>query len=276
MYNFNLLKNDLNLQFNLIIDQYQNDKLINQMLKYSILNGKRLRSILLISLLQNQQIDYIYHLALIVELYHSCSLVIDDLPSMDNDDYRRGELSFHKKYGIEKTLYFIGYVLHFIGLIINDKIKDKKLLNQLRLIIHKNLGINGAALGQYLDLTPTIYKNEKQFLNLLDKKTTTFFNLSFEIANLYYKFYFKKIPYHFGLAFQLYDDFIDYHQDLNKNNNFVANYLIIFGKEKAFIKFNKSINYLLKNLINLNINKIVIQEIIDFLIQKVNLVYQSL
>lgn len=276
MYNFNLLKNDLNLQFNLIIDQYQNDKLINQMLKYSILNGKRLRSILLISLLQNQQIDYIYHLALIVELYHSCSLVIDDLPSMDNDDYRRGELSFHKKYGIEKTLYFIGYVLHFIGLIINDKIKDKKLLNQLRLIIHKNLGINGAALGQYLDLTPTIYKNEKQFLNLLDKKTTTFFNLSFEIANLYYKFNLKKIPYHFGLAFQLYDDFIDYHQDLNKNNNFVANYLIIFGKEKAFIKFNKSINYLLKNLINLNINKIVIQEIIDFLIQKVNLIYQSL
>lgn len=282
MINFNLKKNLLDQKFLNIIDFYQKDIIINQMLKDAIHNGKRLRSILLICLLEHHHLEYLYHLALIVELYHSCSLVIDDLPCMDNDDYRRGELSFHKKYGIEKSYYFIGYVFHFIGLIIDDQIKDEKLLNQLKLIINKNLGINGAILGQYLDLTPNSfnYKNEKEFIKLLDKKTTTFFNLSFEIANLFNNFNLKKIPYHFGLAFQLYDDFIDYHQDYQKlNNDFVANYIIIFSKEKGFNLFNKSINYLLKNLLKFKINscsKIIINEIIDYLIQKVNLVYPLL
>ena len=70
--------------------------------KYSILNpGKRIRPMLLLSLLKDYGQDYKlgFSAALAVEMIHNYSLIHDDLPAMDNDDYRRGKLSNHKVYG---------------------------------------------------------------------------------------------------------------------------------------------------------------------------------
>jgi geranylgeranyl diphosphate synthase type II len=90
-----------NKDLKIFFDKYKSNSLIHKAMWYSINNGgKRLRPIILqeiskgIGLKKN---DYIYAM-LSIELMHSYSLVHDDLPSMDNDDYRRGKLSTHKKF----------------------------------------------------------------------------------------------------------------------------------------------------------------------------------
>ena len=76
------------------------DKLLDAM-KYAVVDGgKRIRPVTMLAvadylgLEQSRVLNY----AIALELIHSYSLVHDDLPAMDNDDYRRGKLSTHKKY----------------------------------------------------------------------------------------------------------------------------------------------------------------------------------
>ncbi|MEJ7141965.1 polyprenyl synthetase family protein, partial [Staphylococcus capitis] len=63
--------------------------------------GKRLRPVLLLLTLDMLEVDYQKGMqtALALEMIHTYSLIHDDLPAMDNDDYRRGKLTNHKVYG---------------------------------------------------------------------------------------------------------------------------------------------------------------------------------
>ena len=77
------------------------DKLL-EAIRYAVVDGgKRIRPVTMLAvadylgLEQSRVLNY----AIALELIHSYSLVHDDLPAMDNDDYRRGKLSTHKKYG---------------------------------------------------------------------------------------------------------------------------------------------------------------------------------
>jgi geranylgeranyl diphosphate synthase type II len=77
-------------------------KLIYEAMNYSLLSGgKRLRPVLLLGayeLFQDNE-DAAMPFACAMEMIHTYSLIHDDLPAMDNDDYRRGRLSNHKKFG---------------------------------------------------------------------------------------------------------------------------------------------------------------------------------
>ena len=78
-----------------------NEKLMEAM-KYSLMNGgKRLRPLLLISTADaiNGSGDKFLTSASAIEMIHTYSLIHDDLPAMDNDDYRRGKLTNHKVFG---------------------------------------------------------------------------------------------------------------------------------------------------------------------------------
>ena len=98
---------------------------------YLLQNGKRLRPILFLlfsgedeleldSNINNINYKYksniIYIVAIVIEILHSISLVLDDLPEMDNDNIRRDNKSFHIKYGIEYTNFFIYYMFNNIAL----------------------------------------------------------------------------------------------------------------------------------------------------------------
>src|SRR5690554_3154149 len=94
-----------------IIDQYLAEKLpseqespslIHRSIRYSVLNGgKRLRPILTLMTaeLLGESYELVLPAAAGIELIHSFSLVHDDLPCMDDDDYRRGKLTNHKVFG---------------------------------------------------------------------------------------------------------------------------------------------------------------------------------
>lgn len=89
-----------------------------------------------------------------LECHHSYSLVHDDLPSMDNDDYRRGKLSTHKKFG-EWQAILIGDGLLNISYEFLSKLRNaepKRILELIK-IFSWSMGPKGLIHGQYLDLS---------------------------------------------------------------------------------------------------------------------------
>ncbi|MFC5987748.1 polyprenyl synthetase family protein [Marinicrinis lubricantis] len=85
---------------------FRNDSEINEVLKQSMeysvqAGGKRLRPVLLLSACEavGGEFGSALSAACAVEMIHTYSLIHDDLPAMDNDDYRRGKLTNHKVYG---------------------------------------------------------------------------------------------------------------------------------------------------------------------------------
>jgi geranylgeranyl diphosphate synthase, type II len=233
------IKDNLEKNFKIIINKYEDNQNIRDMINYTIDGGKRLRSIILYCLLKHQNLDCDYELCFIVELIHSCSLILDDMPCMDDDDYRRDKLAFHKKYSNNKAVFFVSYCFNLIFIILSKLNLDEK-LKDINLILYKNLGIEGASLGQFLDL----FDKELNISTPLDQfslKTATFFNLSFEISNVFNKFdenIIKILGNSFGILYQLYDDVLDLNGICMSN-----------GLETIVIKFNEYKNIYLENLI---------------------------
>jgi geranylgeranyl pyrophosphate synthase len=90
---------------------------MHDMLIHLFNDGKRLRPILFIAFndinslgnieINNENDNIWMKYAIEIELIHCLSLVIDDLPEMDNEVERRGKTCFHVKYGLEKTNFFL-------------------------------------------------------------------------------------------------------------------------------------------------------------------------
>jgi len=77
-------------------------EILHQAMRYSVFaGGKRIRPVLAIATGEALEgdLERILHLACALEMIHTYSLIHDDLPAMDNDDYRRGQLTCHKKFG---------------------------------------------------------------------------------------------------------------------------------------------------------------------------------
>ena len=78
------------------------EKMLNESMKYSLMaGGKRLRPILVLAtykLLKDENIEKCLPYAVAIEMVHNFSLIHDDLPAIDNDDFRHGKLANHKKF----------------------------------------------------------------------------------------------------------------------------------------------------------------------------------
>ncbi|MDY5636466.1 MAG: polyprenyl synthetase family protein, partial [Streptococcus orisratti] len=89
------------------VHRYYSQKAVSEDLIEAILysvnaGGKRLRPLVLLDLLEDMGLELTaahFDVAAAVEMIHTGSLIHDDLPAMDNDDYRRGRLTNHKKFG---------------------------------------------------------------------------------------------------------------------------------------------------------------------------------
>lgn len=191
-------------------------------MKYSILNGgKRLRPILLFATLELLGEDYKKGLktAIALEMIHSYSLVHDDLPALDNDDYRRGKLTTHKKFG-EAEAILIGdallthsfYVLSQKNINILSYEKIVKIISKVALYS----GISGMIGGQAIDIESENKKISLDTLKYIHKnKTGKLIKLPIEIACIIGEIGEEKkeilVEYAdlIGLAFQIKDDILD-------------------------------------------------------------------
>ncbi|MGL6023230.1 MAG: polyprenyl synthetase family protein, partial [Cetobacterium sp.] len=126
-------------------------------MKYSILNGgKRLRPILLLMVLElyGKKLELGIPTAVAIEFIHSYSLVHDDLPALDNDEYRRGKLTTHKKFGEAEAILIGDALLTHSFSIVTDETKEVSFEKLVKIIgmISRYSGINGMIGGQMVDI----------------------------------------------------------------------------------------------------------------------------
>jgi geranylgeranyl diphosphate synthase type II len=96
-------KQKLDKYIDVILENKNIEPILREAMTYSLKDGKAIRGTLLIETIKALNIELLdesaYQSALAVEMVHAYSLIHDDLPAIDNDDYRRGKLTLHKKYG---------------------------------------------------------------------------------------------------------------------------------------------------------------------------------
>ena len=192
--------------------------ILSEAIRYSVLGGgKRLRPILvyLIGELGNAKNDSLDILAGSVEIIHCYSLIHDDLPSMDDDDLRRGKPTTHKKYD-EATAILAGDALQPFAfeLVTTINISDRKKLSIIQSLAEA-CGYQGMVGGQIKDIHSHDIKDVESLDIMHSQKTGRLIQSSIETAgilsNLRKQDIESLIEYgdKIGLAFQIQDDIID-------------------------------------------------------------------
>ena len=194
-------------------------KSLHEAMHYSVFaGGKRIRPILILATGEALQMDKnnLVHLACAVELIHTYSLIHDDLPSMDNDDYRRGQLTTHKKFG-EGMAVLTGNALltHALKKLseIPSTPKRPSLVHEL---CHAIGSQNGMLAGQAMDLETQGKRFSKEHLEQIHSaKTGALIQSSIYCAGLIAGTSQKILDNlssfgcKLGLAYQIVDDILD-------------------------------------------------------------------
>jgi len=193
---------------------------LSKAMRYTVLaGGKRIRPILLITIYQlcgGKDLNKIFPVACALEFIHSYSLIHDDLPAIDNDDYRRGILSSHKKFG-ENIAILAGDALfsHNFRIVVESSIdpKEKEKILKVLTFFVGNRGIIG---GQVKDVeSNTNMKDPKLLRYIHSHKTAFFFSAACEIGGILACVDKDKLislrmgGLYLGMTFQIIDDILD-------------------------------------------------------------------
>ncbi|QZA59453.1 polyprenyl synthetase family protein [Candidatus Rhabdochlamydia porcellionis] len=222
--------------------------------EYALMSGgKRFRPLIVILVAEalNNHLD-VSDAALAVEFFHTASLIVDDLPCMDDDDQRRDKPSTHKIYG-ESTALLASYSLMTAGFgkihknaeVIKKSFPPFSALSDVICTLALSIatqcsGILGATGGQFFDLFPPDNSLETA-QRIISQKTGALFEISFAFGWLFgggdmkqLKLV-KKLAHHFGFAFQIADDLHDIKQD--EQENLKLSIVHMLGPEKALEYF---------------------------------------
>ncbi|NLL92267.1 MAG: polyprenyl synthetase family protein [Ruminococcaceae bacterium] len=204
---------------NNIFSDLNDESVVTEAMRYSILNGgKRFRGIIALAFCEVISGDYKEAIipACAVEMVHSYSLIHDDLPIMDDDDFRRGKPSCHVKYG-EATALLAGDGLLTLAFEHLSKMPDAQKSIECVGVLASASGHRGMILGQQLDIENENKKskNINDLLKIYKNKTGKLIsaagclgliagNASAEDRQVS-SYYLDNI----GLAFQIIDDVLD-------------------------------------------------------------------
>ncbi len=198
------------------------DSAIVESMRYSALSGgKRIRPFLLMKCAEIFNIPMISSLntATAIELVHTYSLIHDDLPAMDDDDFRRGKLSSHKKFDEATAILTGDALLTYAFEILSDPKTHSNASIRCDLIktLAHSSGFKGMIGGQVIDLENSGKKiSKEQIANLHRQKTGELFMASCEMGAILGKASVEdrnKLRYYahdLGLAFQIRDDILDH------------------------------------------------------------------
>ena len=229
-------------------------KIIFEAMNYSILaGGKRLRPMIMMEtakLFDNFGAEVKPFMAA-MEMLHTYSLVHDDLPAMDDDDYRRGRLTTHKKFGHAMGILAGDALLNYAYEICSEAIlysQDMPRAARAFSILSKRAGAYGMVGGQTVDVMLTDSQIDKETLDFIyKKKTSALLEASMSIgavlagANEEQLALVEKMGNKVGLAFQIQDDILDVIGDsevigkpvLSDEKNNKTTYVSIYGVEKS-------------------------------------------
>ena len=232
-------------------------KTMAQAMNYSVLaGGKRLRPMLILetSRMFGGEDKLAYPFMAAMEMIHTHSLVHDDLPALDNDDYRWGRLTTHKVYGeamgVLSGVALLNYAYE-VMLTAFDLAEDEKararVIKALKVMSHKT-GLYGMLGGQSVDVENDGKPMSREMINYIyENKTSALIEGSMmagailggasaeEVAVV------EKAASGIGLAFQIQDDILDVTstaEELGKpihsdEKNHKTTYVTLMGIEKA-------------------------------------------
>jgi len=236
--------------------------------------GKRYRPLLVLLIAEalGKGLD-VLDAAMSVEFFHTASLVVDDLPCMDNEEERRSSPTVHKIYG-ESIALLTSYSLicaAFEKIHHNaEKMKEAGIGMIALAEATRAAGILGAVGGQFYDLFPPSLSLET-LRDVIYKKTVTLFEVSFVFGWLFgggdeaLLGRVKQAAYHFGMAFQIADDLVDLAQD--EKNERDMNLARHIGKERALVVFEEELKALRVSLVTLGLDTPSFRKMVEMLHQ---------
>lgn len=284
---FNEIKN--------IVDEYL-DKYIEvkypesiyEAMRYSILApGKRLRPVMAIetALCFGAKKEEIIPSACAAEMLHAQSLIHDDLPCMDNDDYRRGKPSNHKVFGEAAAVLAGDALLSYAPKIIIEKtpksVKSETVISLLNEFFIA-AGVDGIISGQIVDLNSEKKQISKETLEYLyEYKTAKLFKLAVRMGaivagvneNTLQKL--TLFAQYYGHAFQIYDDILDVTSTLealgktpgkdakSEKSTYVSMYGIEQAKNQILFLCDKAYDILKQEKIKSDILEGIVSDIIE-------------
>ena len=201
----------------------QNNSLLIAPMKYGVISGgKKIRSTIIFDTGKMLKVDEkkLLSVCTAVECIHSYSLIHDDLPAMDDDDYRRGQLSCHKQFD-EATAILAGDAIQPLSLEVLTSIEDPNLEAKTKLeiinLFARACGPSGMVEGQNRDiLAENRILTEEELDELHYLKTGKLIEACVLCVCLMKKNIdkdlikkLKTFSNKFGLAFQIRDDILD-------------------------------------------------------------------
>ena len=227
----------------------QQDYIVEKSMNYSLLaKSKRLRPLLLLNLLKDFNVDETigYPFGSSLEMVHTYSLIHDDLPAFDNDDYRRGKLTNHKAFDEQTAILACDALLTYsFENLANSFYSDSLKVKLIKLLANYS-GKDGMIKGQSLDKEfegkQVSIDDLLQMDNLKTGKLITVALLgACYIANKEeYLNLFEQVGKKLGIAFQIQDDILDVTADVkqlgkstsDKDNN-KSTYVSLLSLNKA-------------------------------------------
>lgn len=215
---------------------------IVEAIEYSLFTGgKRIRPILCIKayeLFSGNNYMEVLPYAMSIEMIHTYSLIHDDLPSMDDDDFRRGQPTSHKKFGEAMAILAGDALLNMAFEVVLDNIYEYNVKNLEALKeIAKYAGIKGMIGGQVVDLhlKPENVSNES-ITYMYKNKTAALIQASVVAGSIIGGAsqieveVMREFGYNLGMSYQIQDDFLDLDGDREINK---ITYISSFGEEKS-------------------------------------------
>ncbi len=255
--------------------------IIHKAMRYSVFGGgKRIRPILTLATAElfGKDTESVIKTACGIELIHTFSLIHDDLPSIDNDDFRRGKPSSHKVFG-EAIAILAGDALLVSGfdlIIKNMEVKEIKKQSILKVIKETSfyIGTENMLGGQVEDISIKNAEDIKKenLINLYMKKTAALICLSIRSgailsgANQRQLKALTKYGENIGLAFQIVDDMLDIMHDQRDAGK--LNYANKFGMKESKNESERLIEEAKDSLKIFNSEAEILRNVADYLLTR--------
>lgn len=198
------------------------EKTLNESVEYSLINGaKRLRPTLVLATynLFREDIEKCMPYAIAIEMIHNFSLIHDDLPGIDNDDFRRGRPTTHKKFNEATAILAGDSLLNNSYIVISEDIEKTEDIEEtkrkIKIFNEFSIAIDRMIAGEYVDAeyeNKKISKEELEYIH--NNKTASLLKISVRMGAILGNCsdedlarltnYAEKI----GLAFQIKDDIL--------------------------------------------------------------------
>lgn len=240
-------RNSLNIYAKEYIENLEIPELLKESIIYSLVNdGKKIRPLSFLYLLKFYNLDYkeYFDIALAIELVHTYSLVHDDLPEMDNDDYRWGKPTNHRVYGQDIAVLTGDSMLTLAFEVLSKaNINDTLKVNLIQQFANYS-GAMGMIAGQVYDVKQKNYQVDANYLKLMHSlKTGRLIELPLDFACKIARKesdldYIRSFGKELGIAYQIKDDILDYYGEFEKigklpSDEDMITYLSFYGIDEC-------------------------------------------